>query len=115
MLWIVVGVVVLVGLGIAISVQQRHETDLTVTLLPLCGDRLTLAISQDGQKLAPIGNYVGVIEAIDPASRWVSFEWIDWLDDPQLGPLPELLASNGVIADRIRWVQVDGGSRIDLR
>ena len=106
------------SLGIAVWRQQRHNDAAVKLLQSLRGERLELAIVPTGSKLAGIGRYVGVIDSIDPSTRWVTFEWIDWSGDgqPLLGALltPDRLASTGVIADCIRWVRPATGPKIDL-
>jgi hypothetical protein len=74
---------VVVVLGIAIWVQQRHDDSLVEQLLPLRGERLEMAIVPTSSKFAVIGQYVGVIDSIDPSTRWVTFDWIDYSDDQQ--------------------------------
>ncbi len=113
--WVVVALAVVVGLGIALVVQRKHEADLVSILAPLLDSRVDLAIANTTSKPGGIGEYTGVIGSIDPESRWVLFQWIDWRDDANaLGPLPERLADVGVRADDIRWVELPGQARIDL-
>jgi hypothetical protein len=121
-LWPLVAVAVVVLLAVAIAVQQRHATDLVSTLAPLIGQRLSLGISTPGTQVVVVGRFVGVIDAVDPATRWVTFQWIenDDLAAPgnQFAPIAASitahLAENGVIADRIYWVEAEGGRRIRL-
>jgi hypothetical protein len=118
-LWAVVAVAVVVLLGIAIAVNQRHQKDLISTLVALVGRRLTLGVSSRGSQIVRVARFVGVIDAIDPATRWVTFAWIE--SDEVDGAAAEFAASlmphlseNGVIADRIYWVEDDTGRRIRL-
>jgi hypothetical protein len=57
---------------------------------------------------------VGVVVVL-AHTRLVSFDWIDWREEVQIGSLsPEGLSVSGVMADCIRWVRPEGASRIDL-
>jgi hypothetical protein len=64
---------------------------------------------------------VGVIDSFDPKTRWVTFRSLD----PEPGRRVPLLtkfaqtmaagfADNGVLVDRIRWIEPAGGDRIRL-
>jgi hypothetical protein len=115
--WIVVAVIV-GAFALALMVQGRHDDDLVARLTPLRGQEVVLCIASTATtaKLVPLGEYRAVIAEIDPTTRWVTFDWIEWSDEPgMVGTLdPMTLADTGVIADRIRWVEPHDGPRISL-
>jgi hypothetical protein len=116
--WVVVGIAIVIALGLAIWVQQQHSDRVVEILQPLCGQRLEMAIVPVLSRSAPaaIGRYVGVIAAVEPSTRWVTFDWIELSDDEQstVATTPPDRLANGVVADCIRWVEPMNGSRIDL-
>lgn len=94
--WIGIAIAVIVVLGGAIALQQRHETDIIASLTPLCGERIDLAVAPTSSKFGTIGENTGVIDAVDPDTGWVSFEWIDWKDGGSVGTFsPDALPAHG--------------------
>jgi hypothetical protein len=107
------------ALGVAIALNQRHQKDLVATLTALIGDRLIMAISSGGTRVVPVVRFVGVIDAVDPSTRWIRFRWVEcdevegFAADLAASLLPNL-AENGLIADRIYWVEDDAWRRTRL-
>ena len=114
MVWIVI-LVIVSALAIGLVVQRRHDDDLVERLVPLRSQEVVLCIAPTSAKFGTMGEYVGVISEVDPATRWVTFDWIEHADPQHPGSLdPASLAENGIIADCIRWVEPPNGRRIGL-
>jgi hypothetical protein len=114
-------VAIVAALGIAIMMQQRHETKVLRTLGALCGRRIRFGVNVGRSQVAVVGPFLAVIESLDPNTRWITFAWVDFApDDPDAdldGPATEMtstLAENGLLADRIDWLEPEGEDRIRL-
>jgi hypothetical protein len=69
--------------------------------------------------VALVAPFIGIVEDVDPRTRWVRFQSldIDTSETPdsysaRAATMAATLADQGVTADRIRWVQVEGEERI---
>jgi hypothetical protein len=114
-------VAIVLALGVAIAVQQRHETKLLRTLGPLRGQRLRFGINSGISQLTVVGPFLGVIESLDPKARWVTFQWVEFEPDDTDADLvasatamTATLAEDGVLADRIDWLEPEGEDRTRL-
>ena len=101
--------------------QRRHHQDLLSVLGSCVDQRVRVGIAVDGSRSTIVAPFWTVIGAVDSRTRWVTFRSIE-LDPEGLKSksvasataMSGSLAETGLVADRIRWVDLTDGSRAHL-
>ncbi len=115
--WAVVALLAVGGLAFLIVRQRTHESQVVAQLRGVVGRPLTIGINL-GTSRFNVLRFDAILDGVDVRTRWVTFDRLDpavastWPDNAEA--MAATFRSDGVLADRIAWIQEENSERKDL-